>query len=214
MVEIIPAILTNDINEIQEKVSALEGLVSRVQIDVCDGVLTNKKTVDPSLLGELNTDLRIDFHLMTKNPTDWVERATRGMADRIIGQIEMMDSQEEFIRKVQEVGISVGIALDIDTPIEKIEKDFLIDYDVILLMTYKIGEVGSPIDPRIYEKIKELKKLREDNGALFKICIDGGLTENNIRKIVELEVDEVAIGRRIFDGDTRQNIETIREAIS
>src|SRR5436190_2447702 len=101
MVDVIPAILTNNVNEAIEKIGKCEDVCPRAQIDIIDGVFADNKTIDPSALSEVETFVGLDFHLMVKEPVNWVEKAANVGADRIIGQIEMMTSQNEFIEKVQ-----------------------------------------------------------------------------------------------------------------
>lgn len=212
MVEIIPAILTNDIREIEEKLKRAESLAKRVQIDVLDGQFVANRTVDPSFVGNIETDLNLDFHLMTKEPVDWVERAVRGGADRIIGQIEQMANQVEFVGKVSEVGLSVGLALDLDSEVSELDPTILNNLDVVLVMSVKAGFGGQKFDPRTIKKVKELDEIRVRDDTPFKICVDGGITKENIKEVTKAGADEVAIGRRIFEGDLAQNLERFRKA--
>src|SRR3972149_3713432 len=103
MVLVVPAILTSDPGELTKFLALVEGVVKRVQVDIIDGDFVENKTIDPEVFEHVDTELLVDFHLMVKEPKNWVERCARAGADRIIGQIEMMSSQEEFVGKVQEV---------------------------------------------------------------------------------------------------------------
>ena len=68
MIQIIPSILTNNPNELQEKLTLCEGLVERVSIDIIDGKFADNKTIDPIILFDLDTSLKIDYQLMVMNP--------------------------------------------------------------------------------------------------------------------------------------------------
>lgn len=213
MLEVIPAILTNDRIELEEKISMLDGVTQRVQIDIVDGVFANNRTIDPDILGEIETSSKIDFHLMTKEPIDWVERCVRGLADRIIGQIEMMSSQVEFVGKVQEVGgFGVGLAIDIDTPISKLDSVILSNIDVVLVMSVKAGFGGQKFDDRALDKIRGLDEIRIRDATPFKICVDGGVNESNISKLRREGADEVVIGSHFFGEELRTHLEKLRKA--
>jgi len=212
MVEIIPAILTNDIREIEEKLSRAEGIVKRIQIDIVDGQFAANRTIDPSSLENIETDLNLDFHLMTKDPLSWVERAVRGGADRIIGQIEGMTDQVEFIGKLAQVGLSVGLAIDLGTAVSALDPTIITNLDVVLVMAVKAGFEGQKFDLSALLKVNELDKIRVRDDTPFKICVDGGINEDNIKKVVKAGADEVVIGSRIFDGDLTENIRKFQEA--
>lgn len=216
MFEIIPAILTNNPKEFEEKTQALGGLVNRVQIDIVDGVFADNKTVSleavASVIKDLETNISFDVHLMTKDPVDWVERAAGAMAERIIGQIEMMSSQVEFIGKVTETGEKVGLALDLPTPVSALDPAVLNNLDVVLVMSVKAGFGGQEFDEGAVEKIKQLDEIRVRDDTPFKICVDGGINEENIAKVRQAGADEVAIGHSLLGEDIGERLETLRKA--
>ncbi|OGM80338.1 hypothetical protein A2361_02805 [Candidatus Woesebacteria bacterium RIFOXYB1_FULL_40_26] len=212
MIQIIPAILSNDIKEVGEKLAQVDGVSGKIQIDVIDGVFANNKTVDPSALEFIETDLKLDFHLMTKEPIDWVERAVRGMADRIIGQVEMMTDQVGFVGKVSEVGLSVGLAIDLPTSISKLDPTILTNLDVVLVMSVPAGFGGQEFDRRALAKIKELDEIRIRDDTPFKICVDGGINTNNISDVVKAGADELVIGEGLFAGNIKENIDSLMKA--
>ncbi len=221
--QIIPAILTNNPQELQDKIALVEGLVSRVQIDIIDGVFANNKTVDLGAVGNLETSLFLDVHLMTKEPVDWIEKSVRAMthlhstnglrrgeADRIIGQVELMSDQIEFVENVQKVAHSVGFALDLNTPVSAIDPLLLNNLDVILIMSVKAGLGGQKFNTVVIEKVKELSKTRERDSNSFRICVDGGVGTENIKMIQEAGADEVVVGQSLFDGDVEENLASLR----
>lgn len=212
MIEIIPAILTADIREVEEKLKVAEGTCDRVQIDIVDGAFAANKTIDPSALEFIETDLKLDFHLMTKEPVDWVERAVRGMADRIIGQIEQMSDQIAFVGKVAEIGLQLGLAVDLETPVSALDSTILTNLDVVLLMATPAGFGGQKFDPRVLAKIRELDEIRVRDDTPFRICVDGGETISTVDETHFEGADEIVIGKRIFDGDLAQNLVKYQKA--
>jgi len=206
MVEIIPAILTNNPIEAFQILEKVKNLVQRVQVDIIDDQFFQNKTIEPDIISEADTNLLLDFHLMVKEPVNWVEKCVRGGADRIIGQIEMMSNQMEFISKVQEVGRKVGIALDIETSFKKIDPTILTDLDVVLVMNYPAGKGGQKFQPRVLEKVKELNEIKKKDQTPFRICSDGGINKKNIGNLAKAGVDEAVVGRSLFSGDISKNI--------
>lgn len=179
----------------------------RIQIDIIDGKFADNKTIEPSILGELNTSLKIDYHLMVNEPVDWVKRCVSGMADRIIGQVEKMSNQVAFIEAVSGVGAKVGLALDLDTPVSTIDPSILTDLDVVLVMSVPAGFGGQKFKPIVLDKIAQLDKLRENDRSPFYICDDGGVSVEYIDDVRCKGVDEVVIGASLFEGDLGDNVE-------
>lgn len=212
MLQIIPSILTNNPQELKDLINQAEEVDGRVQIDIIDGQYVNNKTIDPGVLVNVDTNLKLDFHLMVKEPVNWVEKCASVGADRIIGHIEMMQNQVEFVGKVQEVGFSVGLAIDLKTPVSALDQTILNDLDVVLVMSVPAGFGGQRFAPSALLKVKELDEIRVRDDTPFRICVDGGVTIKNIEGIRKMGADEVSIGRIIFKGDLTGNIEKYRRA--
>ena len=213
MVEIIPSILTADPTEARQLLLKVEGLFQRVQIDIVDGQFAPERSIDPSALEGVETSAKLDFHLMTKEPTDWVERVLRAGADRVIGQIEVMSSQIDFVGKVSEVGLSVGLAIDLETEVERLDEAIVGNLDVVLVMSVKAGAGGQEFDPRALAKIKKLDGLRKNDPTPFRICVDGGVTPDNINLVQKAGADEITVGRRLIGGDIGSSLEDYQKAL-
>src|SRR4030065_2222350 len=211
--EIIPSILTNNPEEVLSKIQMAEGMVGGVQIDVVDGIFAVNKTFDIDLLQDVDTDLKLDLHLMTKEPVNWVERCIRAGADRIIGQVEMMSDQLNFIQKVQEVGALVGLAIDLKTDLSAIDDIMFQDLDVVLVMSVPAGFGGQKFEHKTIQKIEELKKIRERQKSTYKISVDGGITLDYMDDLVKKGADEVIIGERLFKGNLKENLEKFRNVV-
>jgi len=81
-----------------------------------------------------------------------------------------------------------------------------------LVMSVKAGFGGQEFNTKVLQKIEELDHIRARDELSFKICDDGGISLENIDEVNVEGVDEVVIGKRIFDGDIRANIEHFQNA--
>jgi ribulose-phosphate 3-epimerase len=198
---IIPAVLTNDINEAIEKVLlAQEKKVERIQIDVVDGIFAKNKTITPELLKD-NEQItgRLDIHLMVKEPVNWIKRSLEGGGERLIGHIEKMNDQVTFSEKVLEEGGVAGLAVDLKTPVTELDTKAIRMSSVILLMAVNAGFGGQPFDKSIYQKIEKLQDIRRQLKTAFTICIDGGVTKPLLSELESFGVEEVVEGRRWYE---------------
>ncbi len=211
---IIPAILTNNPKDFERLLSVCDGVVDRVQIDVNDGSFLGEKSFLPEEMPYLDNNIYFDFHLMVKEPIHWLERCAHLGGDRVLAHIEVMSSQTSFVKECQLRGLKIGLALDVDTPVGLLDPLVLGDLDAVLLMGYPAGKGGQQFNESVFVKVQELIQMRKNDVSPFKICVDGGVWEDNIFKLYSLGVDEVAVGRRLFDGDLSVNIKRLEDRIT
>lgn len=177
MIKIIPAIMSDSLEEFKKELGKVWSVVSRVQVDVIDGKFTERKTVGPEELNMIDTVVAFDVHLMVEKPEEWVSRCAMGGVDRVFGQVEKMEDVVAFVGDVQAEGMAVGLAYDMDTSLDGL-KEVIDNLDAVLLLAVKAGKQGQEFDEKVLEKIKEVRKLSKK----ITLVIDGGLNEEKIKK--------------------------------
>lgn len=177
MIKIIPAIMSDSLEEFKKELGKVWSVVSRVQVDVIDGKFTERKTVGPEELNMIDTVVAFDVHLMVEKPEEWVSRCAMGGVDRVFGQVEKMEDVVAFVGDVQAEGMAVGLAYDMDTSLDGL-KEVIDNLDAVLLLAVKAGKQGQEFDEKVLEKIKEVRELSKK----ITLVIDGGLNEEKIKK--------------------------------
>ncbi len=197
---IIPTILTANLDKAKEKIKLLSGEVERVQIDIIDGKFANNQTIVPEdLLGVEGSNLPFfDFHLMVQEPVAFLDYEWPGTTSQITGQIEVMPSQVEFVRRVKEEGFLAGLAVNLDTNIDELNVQALDLVDQVLLLGVKAGFSGQRINPKVLTKIKELATRRQKENWFFKIGVDGGVDEMSLVFCCKMGAEEFFIGSTIW----------------
>ena len=174
--KIIPAIIAKDQEELNEKLSRVEGFVDIVQLDVMD----NKFVPNTSLffdftLPEMNC--KFEAHLMVQDPISWIEN-NGNKVDTILVHFESDYNLEKLVEIVKAQNKKFGIVLNPETSLDKISS-FVDDLDQVLIMTVNPGFYGSPFLPDMIDKIKELRKLKTN----LDIEVDGGITDKTIELV-------------------------------
>ncbi|HUV72154.1 MAG TPA: hypothetical protein VMW25_04040 [Clostridia bacterium] len=177
MAEIIPTILTADFSDYFERLNSLPETISRIHIDIIDGRFAPNRTISLEALKNQETNLKLDLHLMVKEPEEWIKRALEILPERLIGQVEMMTDPWEFLNQTIESGMEAGIGVDLTTPVGKLSSETYHLADLVLLMAVKAGSGGQEFDQAVLGKIKKMKEI---TGDLVKIGVDGGLDEKTI----------------------------------
>lgn len=192
--EIIPTTSPQtDFLAVEKKISELKEISSWVQIDVTDGSLVKPATFSLELLNRLDPrpdNLLFDIHLMVKEPLNWIKKCLHVQASRIYGQVEKMSDRCQFISEAKDNGLEVGLAFDLDTPIDV---DFPCETDIILLMGRPMGFTTYPFDLSVFPKIDFFK----DRG--YKVAIDGGVTPELFPKLKQHGVDIIYSGEYYLD---------------
>lgn len=201
--QLYPAILTDVMNTFVSQVEAIKGMekVPTIHVDVLDGQFADNTTLSPLDLTVLDFEnLNIDFHVMTEEPMDIVfecEAVREYLPIRqIIGQVERMSNQADFLHEVKRNGWKAGLALDIFTPLEEIDSESWKEIETLLLMGIEAGQQEQMFNPTVLDKIKEAR--RNHPSASFKVLVDGGIKLNNVTRVLSAGADDVAVGSALW----------------
>lgn len=93
--------------------------------------------------------------------------------------------------------MKAGVAVNPHTPVSLLQ-DILGDVDVVLLMSVNPGFGGQKFIPRTLDKIRELRKMIDDNKLNVKIEVDGGVTLENAKSIIDAGADVLVAGNTVF----------------
>ncbi|MFA6553389.1 MAG: ribulose-phosphate 3-epimerase [Patescibacteria group bacterium] len=209
MATIVPTILTDDINDLNRKLSDLSGLVEWAQIDLMDGVFVNTLSVKPEELKDIVTDLRLEVHLMVKDPRAWLPYLPKEKFERIIFHFEAVPEPEGLIEELKEANYQVGMAVNLETPIEALEP-FIDLVDLVLFLAIVPGRQGQPFHQEVAVKVEQMRDM--DTRTL--IGVDGGINEQTIGPLVSAGVDWFCVGSALFkSGSISENISTLQEQL-
>lgn len=174
--EISLSILSIDYSNIKEKLSPLLGELTYLHLDVMDGHFVPNLSFGPALVESLRKEnnLIFDTHLMVQRPQDFIEKFVKAGSAYITFHIEADCNPEELIEQIHSYGISAGIAIKPETAVETIEK-YLPFVDMVLVMSVDPGFGGQKFLPQAMDKLKYLKKQKEEKCYSYLINVDGGI---------------------------------------
>ena len=94
-----------------------------------------------------------------------------------------------------------GVAINPHTAVESIS-DILADIDLVCLMSVNPGFGGQAFIPNTLHKISQLSKMIKDRSLAVKIEIDGGVTLDNAKSIIDAGADVLVAGNTVFKSAT------------
>lgn len=209
-ITIVPAILVKTKDEWLKKRSLILRIFQRIQLDVVDGKFADNKTLAFSQMTGLK-NFCLDVHLMVRDPINWIGSCSQLKANLVVGHVEMMNNQALFLKKVKQAGIKSGLALNIETNLERLDKNILTRLDQLLLMSVSSGFSGQLFDEQVLAKIKTARKLI---GKQIEIGVDGGLNENNLSQVVRAGADVLYIGSAFWQaGNIEKKLKKLKKIV-
>lgn len=174
---------------------AVEPHVERVHLDIADGIFVSNMTIlGPEETEELDPSLKIEVHLMVSKPENHIVRWLETPADKFIFHIEATTQVQKVIDAAKEADKQIGIALNPQTPIAKIEP--LIDQiDFVHFMTVEPGFYGGKFVDSVLDKIKEFHFLYPDK----PVEVDGGVTPETVPKLAEAGASILVVGSYLWE---------------
>jgi len=211
-IEIAPSILDADFARLADEIAAIESAgVKIVHLDVMDGHFVPNITIGPPVIAKLRncSKLVFDSHLMISEPAKYAERFVEAGANHITFHVEAAGQPQRLIDRLHKLGATVGICVNPETPVERIEGLAPL-CDMVLVMTVHPGFGGQKF---MLEAAKKIVQVREIVGPEIRIEVDGGIDPKTSAIVVSYGADTLVAGNAIFSkADRVAAINAIREA--
>src|SRR6185312_3321806 len=120
--------------------------------------------------------------------------------------IEACVNLHRNIQQIKSLGMKAGVGINPHSPIILL-KDIISEIDLVNVMSVNPGFGGQSFIQHSIQKIKELRNLIDSTGSLAKIEVDGGVTLENAKEILDAGADVLVAGNTIFSSkDPRETI--------
>ena len=201
-----PSILAADFLNLENEIKRInETDCEWIHLDVMDGEFVDNITFGYQLIEQIRkkTAKFLDVHLMVKHPSKLLNEFINTKCDAITIHVEVEENIEPILETIKKNQIKVGLAINPQTKIEKIEK-YIEKIDIILVMGVEPGFGGQKMNPNVEKRIKELKRKFPQK----IISVDGGVN-NETRQFVN-DADVLVSGSYLFKGNLQKNINSLR----
>lgn len=168
-------------------------------LDVMDGRFVPNISFGPMLIEFFRkaTTKVCDVHLMIEEPGNFAEQFKNAGADILTVHLEACTHLHRNIQQIKSLGMKAGVALNPHTPVNLLA-DVLHDIDLVCLMSVNPGFGGQKFIPQTLHKIKQLRKMIDEKGLKVNIEIDGGVTLENAKEILNAGADVLVAGNTVF----------------
>ena len=168
-------------------------------LDVMDGRFVPNISFGPMLIEFFRkaTTKVCDVHLMIEEPEKYTEAFHKAGADILTVHYEACNHLHRNIQQIKALGMKAGVAVNPHTPVELLH-NILADIDLVCLMSVNPGFGGQKFIPQTLQKIKQLRSMIDERGLSVQIEIDGGVTLENAKSMVEGGADVLVAGNTVF----------------
>lgn len=168
-------------------------------LDVMDGRFVPNISFGPMIVEffRKSTTKYCDVHLMIEEPEKYAEAFQKAGADNLTVHYEACRHLHRNIQQIKSLGMQAGVAINPHTPVDLL-KDILKDIDLVCLMSVNPGFGGQSFIPHTIYKIKQLKEMINEQLLNVKIEIDGGVTLENAKTILDAGADVLVAGNTVF----------------
>ena len=195
-VEFSPSLMCMDFLKMEEQFNILNDKVDMYHIDIMDGHFCKNITLSPDLVKTFSKVAKkpMDVHLMTTNPTDWIEKVAEAGAEYISPHAETINGDAfRVMNMIKSLGCKTGVVLNPATPLSYV-KHYLNRIDLLTIMTVDVGFAGQPFIEEMLDKIKEAKELKEKYGYTYKIQIDGSCNPKTYKRMYDAGAEVLIVG--------------------
>lgn len=211
---ILPSILSADMTRLGEEVqSVVHAGADMIHFDVMDNHYVPNLTFGPVICQTLHKkfpNLPLDVHLMVSPTDDLIVAFAHAGATRMSIHPDASKHLDRSLQLIQTQGCQAGLALNPATPIEAIQWCHQ-RLSFVLVMTVNPGFGGQTLIPEMIHKIQ----LIHQHYPQLPICVDGGVTVNNIASLAQAGATQFVAGSAIFNRtDYVQALSELRRALS
>lgn len=171
-------------------------------VDVMDGLFVPNISFGQPVIKHIRSLAKkpLDVHLMIMNPDRYFEDFKSCGADILSVHYEACTHLHRSLDRIKQLGMKSGVVLNPHTPVCLLE-DIIFMCDMVVLMSVNPGFGGQSFIETTYDKVSRLKELIERKSCDCLIEVDGGVTVDNHRRLVECGTDVLVAGSAVFSSE-------------
>jgi len=209
-----PSLLAADFLNLGRDVTLVNrSMADWIHLDIMDGVFVPNISFGLPVVEHVKkiAEKPLDVHLMIIDPDRYLSRFHEAGANILTVQYEACTHLHRTVTEIKRLGMRAGVAINPHTPVSLLI-NILPFADMILIMTVNPGFGGQSFIHDCFNKIRELRRIIDENGFNVLIEVDGGIDTTNAASLVEAGVNVLVAGNAVFKSpDPAETIKRLKE---
>lgn len=186
--KISPSLMCIDFAKMESTLRVFEeNGIDYLHIDIMDGEFVPNYALGTNFCDQLRrlTSIPLDIHLMINRPDLKIDCFNFQPNEYVSVHWESTPHIQRTLTAIRAKGAKPMLAINPATPAD-VFKYLLPDIDGILVMTVNPGFAGQPLVPATLEKIRDIRKMLDENGySNIEIEVDGNVSFENAKLMRE-----------------------------
>ena len=201
MNQIFPSLIAGNLLNIDSDITSLEPDSAGFHIDIMDYSFVPNLSWGPIFVNAIRSATRkkLELHMMVDYPEKYIDSVKLENNDIFTIHVESKSSLTitQLLNTINRNNWVPSLALSPHTPLEAL---FAIGahFRRILLVSVSPGFSGQKFLPHMKQKLKALNQFRMSHGLDFTIAIDGGITPDLSKELIDLGANELIVGNALF----------------
>ena len=211
---IAPSLLSADFSNLKKDIEMVnDSEADWFHLDIMDGHFVPNISFGIPVIKSIKkySKKTLDVHLMITNPEDYIEKFIEVGADILTIHVEACkENTVHILREIRQRNIKAGLAINPNTDY-KIIKEYINLIDVVCLMGVFPGFGGQKIIDSTFQRCKEIRRIIFNNNGKCHLQVDGGVTAENAKKLLQLGADVLVAGSYVFhSNDPKDSISMLK----
>ena len=201
---IAPSLLSADFSNLKKDIVMVnESEADWFHLDIMDGHFVPNISFGVPVVKSIKkyAKKKLDVHLMIKNPQDYIEKFIEIGADILTIHVEACkQNTSQVLKEIRERNIKAGLAINPNTDYKVIE-DYINLIDMVCLMGVYPGFGGQKIIDSTFQRCRGIREIIIKNGEKCYLEVDGGVTLENSKELLESGADVLVAGSYVFNSE-------------